>query len=173
MILQGQFPVQLFSVFNVSCKKHDGGLNTVSFDLQNVAKLINKYRLVEAFIVIKRSLDKKMEDIIAILSNVDVSKDKDVSLAWSYINTMVILLIQLCQKHHSKDLDIPSSDKDKIWFELLESIIKPQRILSKQRGVVSKCQLQPFKDAVKHVVKSALGYVSLRTLIETIVTDQV
>ena len=130
-------------------------------------------KLVEAFNVIKRSLDKKMEDIIAILSKVDVSKDEDVSLAWSYVNTMVILLIQLCQKHHSKDLDIPSSDKDKIWFELLESIIKPQRLLSKQRGVVSKCQLQPFKDAVKHVVNSALGYVSLRTLIETIVTDQV
>ena len=130
-------------------------------------------KLVEAFNVIQRNLDKKMEEIITNLSDDNADDTKDVSLAWSYVNTMVILLIQLCQKHHSKDMDIPASEKDKIWFELLESIIKPQRILSTKRSVISKCQLQPFKDAVKHVVNSALGYVSLRTLIETIVTDQV
>merc|ERR1712226_273450 len=130
-------------------------------------------KLVEAFNVIQRNLDKKMEEIITILSDDHADDTNDVSLAWSYVNTMIILLIQLCQKHHSKDMDIPASEKDKIWFELLESIIKPQRILYTKRSVISKRQLQPFKDAVKHVVNSALGYVSLRTLIETIVTDQV
>ena len=101
------------------------------------------------------------------------STDQDLSLTWSYVNTMIILLIQLCQKNHAKQLDNSSNDKDKIWFELLECIINPQRALSSKRDALSKCQLQPFKDAVKHVVNSALGYVSLRTLIETIVTDHV
>ena len=121
----------------------------------------------------QRTLDQKMDEIIAGHCNIHDNDANDMSLAWSYVNTMIILLIQLCQKHHSKDLDIPSFDKERIWFDLLESIIKPQRVLSNKRGIITKCQLQPFKDAVKHVVNSALGYVSLRNLIETIVTDQV
>ena len=148
------------------CKKHNL-TDAEAYVLEQDGKL------EEAFNVIKRTLDQKMDEIVAGHCNVHDNDANDMSLAWSYVNTMIILLIQLCQKHHSKDLDIPSSDKDKIWFDLLESIIKPQRVLSNRRGIITKSQLQPFKDAVKHVVNSALGYVSLRNLIETIVTDQV
>ena len=130
-------------------------------------------RIVEAFDVIKANMDNKLSEIVSNLTNNGHTEAIDLSLAWSYVNTMVILLIQLCQKHCSKKVDNASSDKDKIWFALLESIIKPQRELSMKQGAMSKSQLQPFKDTVKHVVNSALGYVSLRTLIETIVTDQV
>ena len=130
-------------------------------------------RIVEAFDVIKINMDSKIAEIVSILKDDAYLDDKNLSLAWSYVNTMIILLIQLCQKYYAKESEKSSSDKDEIWFDLLESIIKPQRVLSVREGAISKSQLQPFKDAVKHVVNSALGYVSLRTLIETIVTDHV
>ena len=156
-------PYRLQIVLNL-CKKHH--LSDAEAYL-----LEQDGRIVEAFDVIKKNLQSKMAEIVSILGS--NSTDQDLSLTWSYVNTMIILLIQLCQKNHAKQLDNSSNDKDKIWFELLECIINPQRALSSKRDALSKCQLQPFKDAVKHVVNSALGYVSLRTLIETIVTDHV
>ena len=58
-------------------------------------------------------------------------------------------------------------DDHAMWFELLDSIVAPQR------QVEDRSRMQPFKDLVKHVVNSALGYVSLRALIERIITDPV
>jgi hypothetical protein len=60
------------------------------------------------------------------------------------------------------------STRDHLWFELLDSLMKPQGGL---KG--SNVDLKPFKDVVRHVVNSALGYVSLRAVVERILRDPV
>ena len=108
-------------------------------------------RIEEAFQLIKVGLEREF---------VTVSDTADQQVAWSRINTKVILLIQLCQRNSKQE-------ESKMWFELLESVVSPQR------QIEDRSKLQPFKDVVKHVINSALGYVSLRVLIEKIVTDPV
>lgn len=74
-------------------------------------------------------------------------------LMWSRINTKVILLIQLCQTHCGKS---DSESGSTMWFELLDSVIEPQNRVGEEGDLL------PFKDLVKHVVNSSMGYVNLR-----------
>ena len=118
-------------------------------------------RIAEAFKLIKEDLDSEFSRNV---ENMNRWSLDDQTLSWSRINTKMILLIQLCQRNSCN-----SDQSESMWFELLESVLRPQRA-ALEKG---KDKLQSFKDVVKHVVNSALGYVSLRILIEKIVTDPV
>ena len=108
----------------------------------------------EAFQLLKADLVAELEAAV-INSNHSTNSGSaaDQQLMWSRINTKVILLIQLCQTHCGGKSEEISSEG--LWFELLDCVIEPQNRVEGQG-------LLPFKDLVKHVVNSSMGYVNLR-----------
>ncbi len=116
-------------------------------------------RLDEAFDLMKADLEAKIAEIISVNES---DNDKDLALLWTQVNANVIMIVQLCQSH-SLNADL----REKLWFSLLDSLMKPQAKLK------AKEDLKPFKDVVRHVVNSALGYISLRAVVDRILRDPV
>ena len=137
------------------CQKHK--------NIPAVAYLLEKDgRASEAFDLMKEQLDEKLAD----LSQTDGMSDSEEDLFWARINTVVILLIQLCQRANST---LSESQRELMWFNLLESLMKPQR--SGQR--LTAKTIKQAKEAVTHIVNSSIGYVPLRTVIEKILQDPI
>ena len=83
-------------------------------------------------------------------------------LVWSRVNSAVVWLTQLCQTHcHRPKLEEEGGggeSSSSLWYELLECVIAPQS----QVPIDNREAIKPFKDLVKLVVNSSMGYVNLR-----------
>lgn len=126
-------------------------------------------------IVIILELKAKISKVI------DVNPQDDNELLWIHVNTSIVSVIQFCQRVSSRSTD-PRS-REKFWFDLLDSIMVPQRSSSKDKkqfkGINREYIYIKFldsiiwfffpTDAIRHVINSAMGCVNLRDLIEKIV----
>ena len=116
-------------------------------------------KLVEAFDLMRSDLDSQICDI----TNTKGDADK-AALLWSKLNASVVMVIQLCQR---SSLVLQVGERDQMWLLLLDSLMKPQNDL---KGSQSD-ELKPFKEVVRHVVTSALGHISLRSVVDRILRD--
>ena len=81
-------------------------------------------------------------------------------LVWSRVNSALVWLTQLCQTHcHRPKLEEEGIDSSSsLWYELVECVIAPQNQVPND----NREAIKPFKDLVKLVVNSSMGYVNLR-----------
>lgn len=126
---------------------------------ENVLKIVEKHdikdaqaylleqegKLQEAFKLMKSDLDQQIKHV---LENDEQGSDQE-ALVWSKMNATVILIIQLCQR---SSLILDEDERDKMWFELLDCLMKKQH--------------KEFKSMVKHVLTSSLGHISLRSVVD-------
>jgi len=66
---------------------------------------------------------------ISAVLGADPSNDNE--LLWIHVNTSIVSVIQFCQRVTSKSPD-PKS-REKFWFHLLDSLMVPQRTVTKDR----------------------------------------
>ena len=90
-----------------------------------------------------------LEDQISQLMSEKASENYSSALLMSKLNTTVILIIQLCQRSSLVN-DISENQRDKMWFDLLDSLMKPQN--NNQADL---------KSLIKHVLTSSMGHISL------------
>ena len=102
-------------------------------------------KLLEAFDLMKADLN----------GQIYVIKPDD-ALSWTKLNATVVLIIQLCQR---ASLVLSEIDRDQMWFGLLDSLMQSQR------------DLKQIKEVIRHVVTSALGHISLRSVVDRILRD--
>ena len=118
-------------------------------------------RSVEAFELLKQSLDARLVKVKEV--------DADDGLFWSQVNASVVILVQVCQRAASadgaRDSPLTQEGMEALWFQLLDSLLVPQRLMEKPAPAL--------KEVVRHVVNSAIGYIPLRSVIEKILQDPV
>ena len=95
-----------------------------------------------------------LEDQISQLMS---EKDYSSALLMSKLNTTVILIIQLCQRSSLVN-DISENQRDKMWFDLLDSLMKPQN--NNQADL---------KSLIKHVLTSSMGHISLHRCVVKVI----
>ena len=95
-------------------------------------------KLLEAFELMKSDLEEQISQLM--------SAENSCPLLMSKLNTTVILIIQLCQRSSLVN-DISEKQRDKMWFALLDCLMKPQN--------------NDLKSLIKHVLTSSMGHISL------------
>ena len=110
-------------------------------------------KLLQAFELMKTDL----EDQISQLMSEKASENYSSALLMSKLNTTVILIIQLCQRSSLVN-DISENQRDKMWFDLLDSLMKPQN--NNQADL---------KSLIKHVLTSSMGHISLHRCVVKVI----
>ena len=85
-----------------------------------------------------------------------MSAENSCPLLMSKLNTTVILIIQLCQRSSLVN-DISEKQRDKMWFALLDCLMKPQN--------------NDLKSLIKHVLTSSMGHISLHSVVDKILRE--
>ena len=124
-----------------------------------VLRLVTKYEIKDAQAFLLEQDGKLMEAFDLMKSDlegqIEVIETED-ALSWTKLNATVVLIIQLCQR---ASLILSETERDQMWFGLLDCLMKSQR------------DFKQLKDVVKHVVTSALGHISLRSVVDRILKD--
>ena len=103
-------------------------------------------KLLDAFKLMKTDLEDQISQLIS----------ENSPLLMSKLNTTVILIIQLCQRSSLVN-DISENQRDKMWFDLLDSLMKPQN--------------NELKSLIKHVLTSSMGHISLHSVVDKILRE--
>ena len=143
-----------------------------NFDLKKVLKICEKHeiddavayllesdgQILKAFDVLKKKLDNQLHQS----PNKSLGKMNG-EIFWARVNSSVIIIVQLCQRTMQI---LTESERETLWFSLLDSLISCQR-----NPGLSKASGEQLKDVIKHVISSTIGHVSLRAVIDKILRN--
>eukprot|EP00090_Calanus_glacialis_P010435 TRINITY_DN18820_c0_g1_i1.p1 TRINITY_DN18820_c0_g1~~TRINITY_DN18820_c0_g1_i1.p1 ORF type:complete len:1423 (-),score=489.80 TRINITY_DN18820_c0_g1_i1:146-4273(-) len=116
-------------------------------------------RIMEAFELLKSGLEGKISGLLAHLEN---SPDASSSLKWTSLNTNLIVVVTFCQRVSPS---FPLNERESLWCPLLDLLVVPLSTLG-EKEVVSK-----WREMVRHVISSMLGYVSHSRVVAAVLAD--
>ncbi|KAL5005898.1 hypothetical protein ScPMuIL_017056 [Solemya velum] len=139
------------------CRKHKASEAT--------AYLLEKAGDIQgAFGIILESLQFKLKNFAEVLAG-EITSNKDATLLFQEINAVLLVIVQLCQRS-SRMMD--EAEREKLWFPLMETMMKPQR---KLKNLDDKQVLDDFKEATHYVLNSMMGYIALPAILQKIMQD--
>ena len=116
-------------------------------------------RITEAFTLLKAGLEEKISRLIDHLEN---SPDANSSLKWTSLNTSLIVVVTFCQRVSPL---FPVDEREEFWCPLLDILVAPL-INLQDKEAVSK-----WREMVRHVISSMLGYVSHSKVVSAVLSD--
>ncbi|XP_013387109.1 vacuolar protein sorting-associated protein 8 homolog isoform X2 [Lingula anatina] len=151
------------------------------YRLEETLELCRKYKVSDAtaFLLEKKgdvqgafninleTLQARLKDIQELLKSTkdETRPEKDIKVAFSSLQAVLLVLIQLCQRNSSK---IDEAEREKLWFPLFEAMMAPQRRL---KDDINKQHLDAFKELTSHVLNSMMGYISMPAILQKIMQD--
>ncbi|XP_064646589.1 vacuolar protein sorting-associated protein 8 homolog isoform X2 [Lineus longissimus] len=120
-----------------------------------------------AFAIILESVKDKILELEGVLIAKKDTQDVDeaIAIALCNIQTVLIVIIQLCQRNSKK---LEEDEREALWFPLLEVMMSSQRRLKDQ---VHKELWDDFKQLTRHVLNSMMGYIALPAILQKIMQD--
>ena len=115
-------------------------------------------KIKEAYEILKSELDLK---ISILLKQLNETENK-LSVQWTSLNTNLVIVITFCQRVSHL---IRLSEREELWCSLLELFVTPLKNLH-EKSVVSK-----WREMVRHVISSMLGYVSHQKVVAAVLDD--
>ena len=100
--------------------------------------------------------------ISGLLAHLENSPDASSSLKWTSLNTNLIVVVTFCQRVSPS---FPLNERESLWCPLLDLLVVPLSTLG-EKEVVSK-----WREMVRHVISSMLGYVSHSRVVAAVLAD--
>jgi len=114
----------------------------------------------EAFDLLLRNLQEKVNEMKEELES--NTESLQTSLKWTSLNTCLIVVVTFCQKiSPSFALD----EREEMWTSLLDLLVTSMSTLSGEDVLLK------WKEMVKHVISSMLGYVSHSKVVAAVLAD--
>ncbi|XP_063412679.1 vacuolar protein sorting-associated protein 8 homolog [Mytilus trossulus] len=147
------------------------------YRLEQTLQICRKYKLSEAtafllekagdiqgaFGIILQKLQAKLKLFVDVMQGGNT--DKDLNVLFLEIDTLAIVIIQLCQRNSGK---MDEASREALWFPLLETVMTPQR---KLKDIDNKDVLDDFNKLTHHILNSMMGYIALPAILQKIMQD--
>lgn len=144
------------------------------YRLEQTLEICRKYKLSEATAYllekagdIQGAFGIMLENLQFKFKNLsdELLENKDVKILFFEIQTVVLVIIQLCQRNSTK---MDAAGREALWFPLLDVMMSPQR---KLKDLENRDILDDFKELTHHVLNSMMGYIALPAILQKIMQD--
>ncbi|EDO31039.1 predicted protein, partial [Nematostella vectensis] len=96
-----------------------------------------------------------------VMKNVEAFEKSRMRICSTELWSVMVVITQLCQRNSAR---MDESDREALWFPLLETVMAPQR---KWKDTSS----EEFKDLTRHVMNGMMGYIALPAILQKIMQD--
>ncbi|XP_048580337.1 vacuolar protein sorting-associated protein 8 homolog isoform X2 [Nematostella vectensis] len=110
-------------------------------------------------------LEKLKEKVMKNVEAFEKSRSfNEVRICSTELWSVMVVITQLCQRNSAR---MDESDREALWFPLLETVMAPQR---KWKDTSSE-EFKAFKDLTRHVMNGMMGYIALPAILQKIMQD--